>query len=178
MPQEKHFLTVKFSAHVTPGDMEHWHPAFSAYGTVTKTDEHTYCVEVQRNSKYTGLQVILGGLERSGTAHWAEISEQQMREIRALAGPHDAMPQIEVAEVSGTSPQSTVEENNPIRRKLTAAQKRALKAAKLRHFVQQYGRSASPGCDPNDRGYDRELEQKVKRMPSDQLDRLLREDED
>lgn len=158
--------------------MERWHPSFSAFGTVTKTDEHTYCVEVKRNSKYASLKVILGGLERSGTACWAEISEQQMRELQALAEPHDAMHQTDVAEASGTSPSNTAVEIQPIRRRLTAAQKRALKAAELRRFVEQYGRGASPGYDPNDRGYDRELEQKVKRMPPGQLDRLLREDED
>ncbi len=38
-------------------------------------------------------------------------------------------------------------------------------AAKLGRFVQQYGRKATKGWDPNDRGYDRKLEEKMKRLP-------------
>jgi hypothetical protein len=71
-----------------------------------------------------------------------------------------------------------VEPEKPIRRRLNAAQKRALKAAEIRRFVQQYGRGASPGYDPNDRSYDRELEQTVRRMRPEELDRLLRDDEE
>ena len=63
-------------------------------------------------------------------------------------------------------------------KKLNSDQKRARKSAQLATFVQQYGRKAQPGVEPNDRGYDRNLEHAVKRMPPDELDRLLREDED
>ena len=42
-------------------------------------------------------------------------------------------------------------------------------------FLRQYGRSSRKrsGLDPNDRHYDRKFEQMVKRMPADELDRLM-----
>jgi len=46
-------------------------------------------------------------------------------------------------------------------------------------LIRQYGRKAAPGWDPNDRGYDRDVEAAIKRMDPVELDRLLRgEDED
>jgi ribosomal protein S20 len=62
------------------------------------------------------------------------------------------------------------------RKRLNTEQRRALKAAKLKSFVQEYGRRAQKGVEPNDRRYDREVEQIVKRMRPDELDRLLRDD--
>ena len=41
-----------------------------------------------------------------------------------------------------------------------------------------YGRGRSPGHDPNDRGYSREMEEAIKRLPPEELDRLMRDDED
>ena len=66
----------------------------------------------------------------------------------------------------------------PKRKRLNADQKRALKSAKLQLFVQSYGRKAQNGVEPNDRFYEREVQKAVKRMRPDELDRLLREDED
>jgi hypothetical protein len=40
-------------------------------------------------------------------------------------------------------------------------------------FMRQYQRKAEPGWDPNDRGYDRQLEEKLKRMSPEELDALL-----
>ncbi len=37
-------------------------------------------------------------------------------------------------------------------------------------FLRQYGRKAYPTHDPNDRGYDRALETKIKRMRPEELD--------
>ena len=73
---------------------------------------------------------------------------------------------------------STNLNGRPKRKHLNATQKRALRAAHIRRFVQQYGRGTSPGYDPNDRSYDRELEQQVRRMSPEELDRLVREDEE
>lgn len=63
-------------------------------------------------------------------------------------------------------------------RKLNHDEKRALKAADVAKFIQQYGRKAMKGIDPNDRSYDRKLEATLKKMPPERLDRLMREDED
>jgi ribosomal protein S18 len=52
-----------------------------------------------------------------------------------------------------------------------------LVAASVRRFVNQYGRKAQKGIEPNDRRYDRKVERAVKRMKPDQLDKLLRDDE-
>lgn len=63
------------------------------------------------------------------------------------------------------------------RRRKNADERRALRAARLRVFIQQYGRKAQRGVEPNDRCYDRELERAVKRMKPEELDRLLSDDE-
>lgn len=44
-------------------------------------------------------------------------------------------------------------------------------------FIQKYGRKAHRGHDPNDRNYDREVEQQIKRMNPQELDRLIRGDD-
>jgi hypothetical protein len=54
---------------------------------------------------------------------------------------------------------------------------RKITEADLGLFLQQYGRKAQSGWDPNDRGYSREIEQKLKRMRPEDLDRLMRGDE-
>ena len=71
-----------------------------------------------------------------------------------------------------------MEEDQPKRRRLNTDQRRALQSAELQVFVQKYGRKAQKGAEPNDRKYDRKVEQAVKQMKPDQLDRLLRDDED
>lgn len=46
-------------------------------------------------------------------------------------------------------------------------------------FMREYGRtSRRPGADPNDRHYDRKLEQEIKRMDPKELDAMLRDDEE
>jgi len=40
-------------------------------------------------------------------------------------------------------------------------------------FVRQYARKHYPGRDPNDRGYDREIEEIVRRMTPEELDELM-----
>jgi hypothetical protein len=47
-------------------------------------------------------------------------------------------------------------------------------AVDLAAFMQQYRRKSDANHDPNDRNYDRELEAKIKRMPAEELDRLLK----
>jgi hypothetical protein len=45
-------------------------------------------------------------------------------------------------------------------------------------FMRQYQRKAHPGMDPNDRSYDRKFEERLKRLPPEELDRLLNGDPD
>ena len=66
----------------------------------------------------------------------------------------------------------------PKRRHFNSDQKRALRVATLHDFVRGYGRKAQKRIEPNDRGYSRDVEQRVKRMKPAELDRLLRDDED
>ena len=70
-----------------------------------------------------------------------------------------------------------IEPGKPERR-LNAEQKRALKAATLGLFVRQYGRKAQRGIEPNDRRYDRDVERAVRQLKPEELDALLRDDED
>ena len=68
--------------------------------------------------------------------------------------------------------------DKPVRRHPNAAQKRALKVAEIRRFLQQYGRVAQRGIEPNDRKYDREIEETIRHMSPEELDRLIREDDE
>jgi hypothetical protein len=73
-----------------------------------------------------------------------------------------------------------ISKDKPVRRHMNAAQKRALKAADIRRFVRQYGRLTRPGggLHLNDRDYDREIEQMVRSMSPEELDRLMHDDEE
>jgi hypothetical protein len=46
-------------------------------------------------------------------------------------------------------------------------------ATVIGHFLQQYRRKAYPNFDPNDRQYDRKVEQYIKRMTPEDLDEVL-----
>jgi hypothetical protein len=69
-------------------------------------------------------------------------------------------------------------DENLKRRHPNLAERRALRAAELSVFVKQYGRRAQKHSDPNDRQYDREVEQEIRQMDPAEFDRLLREDEE
>jgi hypothetical protein len=69
-------------------------------------------------------------------------------------------------------------EPKPKRRRLNAAQKRAIQAAEAHEFVRAYGRKAQKGVEPNDRSFDPKVGKAIKRMKPEQLDQLLREDEE
>ncbi|MGG2101103.1 hypothetical protein [Stenotrophomonas sp. NRRL B-14846] len=45
-------------------------------------------------------------------------------------------------------------------------------------FMQQYARKAQRHTEPNDRPYDRKLEERFKRLPPEELGRLLSGEED
>lgn len=66
----------------------------------------------------------------------------------------------------------------PKRKKLNAAERRDMKAAAVQLFAKKYARKAEPGRDPNDRKYDRKVEQQVKHMNPEELHRLLHHGED
>jgi hypothetical protein len=54
-------------------------------------------------------------------------------------------------------------------------------ASEIGTFLREYGRQSRKrnGYDPNDRTYDRKVERIVKRMPPEDLDRIMRDgDED
>lgn len=55
--------------------------------------------------------------------------------------------------------------------------KKSRLAAELGRFVQQYARKAHKNWDPNDRSYDRKLEQKMKRLTPEDLSELLSGDD-
>ena len=46
------------------------------------------------------------------------------------------------------------------------------------HFLQQYERKAYPNFDPNDRQYDRKIEEYIKRMKPEELDKILNGEDD
>jgi hypothetical protein len=51
--------------------------------------------------------------------------------------------------------------------------------AQLAAFIRQYGRKRqSGGLDPNDRRFDRQLRDRIKRMDPQELDELLGDEQD
>ena len=64
------------------------------------------------------------------------------------------------------------------RRRLNATQKRALKTAELAVYLKQAGRKAQRGVEPNDRSDSYELRNKIRKIAPEQMDLLMREDED
>jgi hypothetical protein len=71
-----------------------------------------------------------------------------------------------------------IEPRKPGRRRLNVDQKRARKAATVSVFVQRYGRKAQRGVEPNDRRYSRDLEKALKQLKPEELDSLIRDDEE
>jgi hypothetical protein len=51
-------------------------------------------------------------------------------------------------------------------------------AGDLAAFLRSYGRKAPRRGEPNDRGYNREFETKLKRMRPEEIDALLREEDE
>ncbi len=62
------------------------------------------------------------------------------------------------------------------KRRLSRAETRALQIANVGLFAKEYRRKAQKRREPNDRRYNRELEEKLKRMRPADLDRLLNDD--
>jgi len=69
-------------------------------------------------------------------------------------------------------------EEKPKRRRLNLEQRRALGTACVALFARAWGRKAQKGCEPNDRHYSIAFQRKLRRMRPEDLDRLLRDDED
>ncbi|MHA3794895.1 hypothetical protein [Sphingomonas sp. YL-JM2C] len=44
------------------------------------------------------------------------------------------------------------------------------------HYLRQIGRKAQKGVEPNDRGYDHKLDEKLKRMRPEDVDALFRDE--
>ena len=61
-----------------------------------------------------------------------------------------------------------------MKRRLNIGEKKVLKSEELSRFVRQYARKAQKGHEPNDRQYDRKLEERIKKMTPEALDALLR----
>ena len=55
----------------------------------------------------------------------------------------------------------------------TASQRSRRLEGEIGAFVRQYARKHYPSMDPNDRRYDREIEQVVRRMSAEELDALM-----
>ncbi len=60
---------------------------------------------------------------------------------------------------------------------MVARYKKAKLAGELGRFAQQYARRAHKGWDPNDRSYDRKVEQKMKQLSPELLSDLLSGDD-
>jgi len=58
------------------------------------------------------------------------------------------------------------------------AKPRKLTEDELAIFLRQYKRKRQPGHDPNDRRFDHEIQQAIRRMSPEELDVLMHGDED
>jgi cell fate (sporulation/competence/biofilm development) regulator YlbF (YheA/YmcA/DUF963 family) len=64
------------------------------------------------------------------------------------------------------------------RRRLNADEKGASKSVSFAEFAKRYERKRQKGVEPNERRYDRGVEEMMKHAPPIELDQLLRDDED
>jgi len=64
------------------------------------------------------------------------------------------------------------------RRRLNASKKRALKSARMAIYLKQVGRKAQKGEEPNDRHDWSELRGKIRKLSAEEMDLLMRDDED
>ncbi|KPF46504.1 hypothetical protein IP76_06470 [Rhizobium sp. AAP43] len=61
---------------------------------------------------------------------------------------------------------------------MNADNKRSRQSLDMQLFYKKVGRKAQAGHDPNDRQYDRDLAKKLRRMPPEEIDALLRGEDD
>lgn len=78
---------------------------------------------------------------------------------------------------------SGLNDHKPLRKLLGQSYARrtspqAAREAEVTLFLAKYRRKSQTGGDPNDRSYDREVEEQVKRMKPEDLDALLRDGDD
>jgi hypothetical protein len=64
------------------------------------------------------------------------------------------------------------------RRRLNASQKRALKTARMAIYLKQVGRKAQKRTEPNDRRDSYGVGERIRKMSAEEMDRLMREDDD
>lgn len=65
------------------------------------------------------------------------------------------------------------------KKKLNSREKKERLAGDVQLFLQEYGRKAQKGVEPNDRKYSRKIEKKIqKHIKPEVLDALLRDEED
>ena len=63
-------------------------------------------------------------------------------------------------------------------KRLSASQKRELKAAGWQLFLKQIGRKAQRGVEPNDRKHNKKMDRFLRQMRPQEFDRLTRHGED
>lgn len=61
---------------------------------------------------------------------------------------------------------------------MKALEKKQRLAAATARYLRQIGRQAQKGQEPNDRGFDRKLDEKLKRMRPEDVDALFRDGDD
>jgi hypothetical protein len=130
--------------------------------------------EIARTGRHIGWYYVEAELR-------FQMGEPLAREVLANQQIRDELDRIctearklkKGAQAGGPSTTATLHS----KRQLNADQKRALKAADIALFVKESGRKAQKGMNPNDRCYDREVEQVVNQMAPEMFDQLLRDSE-
>jgi len=120
-------------------------------------------------AEYIRLLCALDGLAGD------DARAMQMRErLRALEGSIDLSWRALLSR--GRRPRSQDAGSRPSRRGRRG--RREAREADVALFLRQYARKAEKTGDPNDRRYSRAVEEAVKRMKPEELDRLMRGDEE
>ncbi len=136
--------------------------------------------EIAATARHINWCYVLAELRSRTNAQVANdaLSSQAFREEldRICAAARVVRRGLRIAGNDGTSKTSQMQRAR-LKQRVNLDQKRALKAADLRLFVQQYARPAQKGSESNDRRYSLEIEQAARRMKPMELDRLLRDDE-
>ncbi len=166
------FLHIVFSEHLTPSQIEGLKPSLSCGGITEEILKREIVIRVLKG-KLEWITKTLKNFQDLGHLTWSEITESEVDKLRSKSSP--------VAEqeiLAKTFTEKIPKEDKKKKRKLNLSEKQELERTDIERFVKEYARKAQKGEEPNDRGYNRDVEKKLKKhiKPLD-LNNLLNEDD-
>jgi predicted metal-dependent hydrolase len=166
------FLHIVFSEHLTPSQIEGLKPSLS-YGGITEENLEREIVIRVLKDKLEWITKTLKNFQDLGHLTWSEITESEVDKLRSnssFVAEQKILPK--------TFTEKIPKEDKKKKRKLNLSQKQELQRTDIERFVKEYGRKAQKGKEPNDRGYSRDVQKKLKKhIKPLELNKLLNEDD-